>query len=268
MKTSPEVIDRIEALAKAAQREVKVLEANGRTLVVDVQKGTVIQDVSQPLVPNKLPEGQPIAISTLAGLVEFVKAALHKHDPKDVQGAEGAGAPAFLHVVSPTKVAMVGDRTFGGAHQREVFAIASIGDLTAFPFGDELEAEEFIIKAMTLIQPSEGRDQVIAFVSRLTTGPTLTSEDTGVGQQVTLRKGITANETAEFKNPAVLRPWRTFREVAQPESPFILRMSGGSATEKPDIVLHEADGGAWKNAATQEVAKYLRENLPGATVVA
>ena len=53
-----------------------------------------------------------------------------------------------------------------------------------------------------------------------------------------------------------LRPFRTFQEVEQPESEFLLRLD-----EDGNIGLFEADGGMWKLTARQTVKAFLEKKL-------
>ena len=53
-----------------------------------------------------------------------------------------------------------------------------------------------------------------------------------------------------------LKPFRTFLEVAQPESEFILRVN-----DKGNIGLFEADGGVWKLEAKRNIAAYFEKEL-------
>ena len=46
-----------------------------------------------------------------------------------------------------------------------------------------------------------------------------------------------------------LRPYRTFKEIDQPESQFLLRLN-----ENGNIGLFEADGGMWKLEAKKSIA--------------
>lgn len=55
-----------------------------------------------------------------------------------------------------------------------------------------------------------------------------------------------------------LRPYRTFQEVEQPESEFLLRLD-----EEGNIGLFEADGGMWKLTARQTVKAFLEKELSG-----
>lgn len=54
-------------------------------------------------------------------------------------------------------------------------------------------------------------------------------------------------------------PFRTFIEIEQPESEFLLRAKKGY--EGIEFALFEADGGAWKKEAIDNIAAYLKENL-------
>ena len=57
-------------------------------------------------------------------------------------------------------------------------------------------------------------------------------------------------------NPVLLKPYRTFIEVQQPESAFIFRMQDG-----PRAALFEADGGAWRIEAMENIRAYLAKEL-------
>jgi hypothetical protein len=65
-----------------------------------------------------------------------------------------------------------------------------------------------------------------------------------------------------------LAPYRTFREIAQPASLFVLRLQTSRHGDKPECALFEADGGQWKLEAIQALATYLRTALPGLAVLA
>ena len=60
----------------------------------------------------------------------------------------------------------------------------------------------------------------------------------------------------QVKPRVTLRPFRTFLEVAQPESEFILRLN-----DRGEINLIGADGGAWKLEAVRNIAAYFEEKL-------
>ena len=53
-----------------------------------------------------------------------------------------------------------------------------------------------------------------------------------------------------------MQPFRTFLEVEQPESVFLLRLDGNG-----NVGLFEADGGVWKLEATRNISEYFDEKL-------
>ena len=68
--------------------------------------------------------------------------------------------------------------------------------------------------------------------------------------------GIELAATVEVRPYVNLQPFRTFLEVAQPESMFLLRLKEGG-----NVGLFEADGGVWRLEATRNIAGYFEENL-------
>ena len=53
-----------------------------------------------------------------------------------------------------------------------------------------------------------------------------------------------------------MQPFRTFLEVEQPESVFLLRLDGNG-----NVGLFEADGGVWKREATRNISAYFEQKL-------
>lgn len=84
----------------------------------------------------------------------------------------------------------------------------------------------------------------------------VTSSDNGVTQQVEARKGIALNGKVTIKPIVKLAPFRTFLEVEQPESEFLVRVKEGG-----QIGLFEADGGMWKLKSKQNIKQYFEHHL-------
>ena len=57
-----------------------------------------------------------------------------------------------------------------------------------------------------------------------------------------------------------LSPYRTFREIEQPESQFLLRIRTDDRGNA-EVALFEADGGVWRNEARLRIAEYLKEHI-------
>jgi hypothetical protein len=65
--------------------------------------------------------------------------------------------------------------------------------------------------------------------------------------------GVATVSNTQVPNPIKLKPFRTFAEIEQPESEFILRLQDG-----PRIALFAADGGKWKLEAINSIKKYFQ----------
>lgn len=67
-------------------------------------------------------------------------------------------------------------------------------------------------------------------------------------------------------NPIPLRPYRTFSEVEQPQSPFVFRVKPDGQGEVR-MALFEADGKAWEHTSICSIRDYFVEKLEGLEVV-
>ena len=97
---------------------------------------------------------------------------------------------------------------------------------------------------------------LVKLLGSITEENSATASDDGFTQNVVVRKGIAMKENKTVKPIVKLKPYRTFNEVNQPESEFLLRLSEGGY-----VSLYEADGGAWKLQARKNVADYLKNAL-------
>ena len=116
--------------------------------------------------------------------------------------------------------------------------------------------EKALIELRSLFIPGPGTEYLLDLLSRISEDSNVTSTDNGVTQTVEARQGI-ALKAMEAVRPRVnLQPFRTFLEVAQPESEFLLRVD-----KDKGVGLFEADGGVWKLEAKRNVAKYFETAL-------
>ena len=116
--------------------------------------------------------------------------------------------------------------------------------------------EQMIIQLRSLFQQTPDIPYLLSLISRMTEEESVTSADNGVTQMVEAKKGIALKEQVEVRPRVKLTPFRTFLEVDQPESEFLLRVR-----DRGEIGLFEADGGVWKLDVKQNIAEYLTENL-------
>ena len=138
---------------------------------------------------------------------------------------------------------------------RQVYYEARATDVPGFRDGFR-EQEKAIIELRSRFAPGEGVDYLLDLLSRISKDSGVATTDNGVSQTVEARQGIALKATVQLRPRVPLRPFRTFQEVEQPESEFLLRMD-----EEGNIGLFEADGGMWKLTARQTVKAFLEAQL-------
>lgn len=238
-----EDIEAIEALVKDALK-VQEIEIDGRRYV------------DKELRPFKLPMDETVNVSTLTGLVGLLNGKIDSVDP----------STCFVQIASPTFV-KVAQRNCNDWGDRQYSIQAALPKYGAFPFGEYLEQERFLISARTFFKESGDLAYVLKIASCLKAENVATSDDDGHTQMAAVRQGAVLANVEAVKPLVTLQPWRTFREVAQPESTFLLRLKSRDG-QVPSIALFQADGDVWQLDAMQRIHTYLTEALPGSLIVA
>jgi hypothetical protein len=229
-----------------AVKEIAALEDKSKTIEVDGK--TFARETFHPV--QYIPRPMALTGKTLTGLIDYLKA-----------NREGIPIDDQLVQVEDYSKVVLHERFSGDDLKRTVFYVAKLDDsLPTFRFDTYMPVEEFIIKARALFQPSTDLDAVIAIVSRVVAQDEISGSDNGISQSLQVKKGVSGalSESIHTKGMYDLRPYRTFRELTQPESKFILRLKpvdGGL----PQVALFDAEGGTWRYKAMQEIKIYLQE---------
>ena len=178
---------------------------------------------------------------------------------EDPEKRFGEGTRHIVRVKSPTLVEVIAPET-GYWRERELVAYctAVIPDIT---FGQYMDAEDFQVMVQTCFMESENRAVVLKLAGSVRKEQNMQTADDGVSQKVTINSGISTAADVIVKNPVILTPYRTFHEVEQPESPFVLRFD-----EDGNPALFTGDGSKWKLEAVAAIRKYLAEALKDANV--
>lgn len=205
---------------------------------------------SRPIFTVKIPSDPSplmLAINTLSGLLGFLKS-------NDWRGKEGT----LIHVMSPNEVVVVSG-LYGVNKQRDTYCLLKHEPLFGkdFEFGKFFEQEPFVIALMTLFGPTPNRDELLRIVANIKTEEILQAQDNGVSQGVVTKAGVALVEATTVPNPVMLKPFRTFREVDQPISPFVVRLKKGNPM--PQLALFECDGGMWKIEAMERIVVAIQD---------
>lgn len=227
--------DLYDAIRKDA--EVKTISINGRNFT------------DKPIHPVLAAEPDALEISTLSGLLDYLKA-----------NVDNLALESLMVVVaSPSYVELVSDLHSEHCQRSSIMKVKAILPKTFFEC--QLPAEAFNIWLQSGFVPTEGRAEVLNYAGNVVATADATVMDDGTAQAVTVRSGIASKAVKKLPNPVSLAPFRTFAEVEQPETSFVFRVHDGIK-----FSLTEADGGAWRNLAMHNVSVWLKSQFEALSI--
>ncbi|MCI8403271.1 MAG: hypothetical protein HFE49_00045 [Clostridia bacterium] len=182
-----------------------------------------------------------LTLNTLSGLVAMIK-----HENKEYN------TPLYVRITSPTQIDVFG-KIRDDSQREQPFAARAV--LPQFRFDSYIPVEDMIISLKARFAQTEDRDYLLRLLGNITDNQSVQTKDDGITQSATIRSGIQLVGEERIKPVVSLKPYRTFLEVEQPESDFLIRLKEGYAA------LYEADGGAWQNEAMANIGDLLREML-------
>ncbi|WFR55378.1 hypothetical protein QA584_17405 [Anaerocolumna sp. AGMB13025] len=186
-----------------------------------------------------------ITMSTLTSLLDYIKS-----------DTDSMAQKMIVHVLAPDKVQLIS--MLDADREREVL-VSVQANLPKIRLNEFINQEEFIIMMQAQFVSDEERKVVTAFAGNVEDRTIANYGDDGVTQKATVKTGLASKEEFEVPNPVTLAPYRTFQEVQQIPSEFVFRMK--STDRGVSCALFEADGGAWRNAAVEAVAEFLKNQL-------
>lgn len=210
----------------------------------------------QQVTPAKPPTASPILLTTLTGVRDYLHANVDRLDPLNV-----------MLCVEAASVALV-SRLEGEAEQfRRQVLVQARAVPSGFRFGEYLDAEAFHIGARTSFMPTPELMELLELLASIRENSVRETVDDGLSQEVNTSRGVVVSNRTKVPATVMLEPYRTFREVAQPLSAFLVRLRSEPGKDRPTIALFEADGGQWRVDAIGRVADWLRENTEGVAVI-
>lgn len=236
-----DAITKVEELAKAA---VQVRDADGHSYLINSEGYKEIRS-DVPALPKVY------NFSSLDGLVKLIR-----KEHTDISKACDVKDVLYINVTSPTTVDV---STGVDGWNRRAYLYHSSCEFTKHWTGQTwLEHEEAMIALRSQFIQSEGTAYLLDFLSRVSDENSIQSDDNGMTQSVQVRKGIALNAREPVKPIVSLKPYRTFLEVEQPESDFLVRVR---SRDKLEVGVIEADGGMWKITARRSIVAYLEKEL-------
>lgn len=232
--------DAIREIEELTENTVRVQEIDGHHYLL---KDGDYKEIK----PDHEPTPETFMFKSLDGLVSTMKSEL-----KDMLAATKCGDTLYISVVSPQQVSV-----FTGLlpDKSRVDVYNSFQTLNKNWRGENwFYHDEAMIALQSQFSPNEGTAYLLDFLSRVTDENSVQSDDNGVTQTVQVKKGISLAGREKIKPIVSLRPYRTFLEVEQPESAFLIRIKEGG-----QIGIIEADGGMWEFTARRSVKEFLEK---------
>lgn len=214
--------------------------------------GDVYSDNPLHRIDKYVPRPKRVEVSGLDSIVKMIH-----------YEAKKLPAPLYILVEGPQDV-----RVFSALDddmERDSF-VAAAPDVPGFKSGF-IDYQDAVIQLRSKFIQNADTEYLLDLLSRVNTENGVTTSDNGVTQTVEARSGVSLKAFVNVKPRVKLAPYRTFLEVDQPESEFILRLDDNAR-----VGLFEADGGMWKLVAKERICNYFEaaleaEILGGSVVV-
>lgn len=225
----------IEHIQKTTQPLVTTV---GNSTYCITGNGEITEILPLMFHPDTLP------LNSLDALVKLVRTEASEMD-----------TPLYITIPDHQTVRCFGQPDATGRYFRQVYYEVHATDVPGWDSGVKLGFEEMQIALRTRFQETPDALYAMKLLSDITSGGKITLNDNGIATSVVTQKGVALQSNEAIRPIVKLKPYRTFQEVEQPESAFLIRVS------ERGISFTEADGGMWKLTARETVKKFLEEQL-------
>lgn len=240
-----EAIETIAEMARKAQK-MEPVEVDGHQYLFSCDKDG---DPKYSEITKKDTTAYPdrMDVNTLDAFVNYLSSGIKNEEIKD---------KLYINIVSPTRV--VAQTAVNDYGKRKSIAQAERYNLRSFVFGQYNSFESFVVSLQSHFTATEERGQLLDSLKSMSQSNEVHTEDNGISQTVVSKSGATLGQI-QVAPIWKLSPFRTFTEIEQPESLFLLRLKQGEGSA--DFALHETDGGAWAIEAMRSIKEYLKTAL-------
>lgn len=213
-------------------KETKIFDVDGKKFTNDLNLEEIIPHVDRPTL---------MTVTSLDAICKLVRTEIKRNV-----------YPLFVCAEEYNKAVVYS--TYRDDYTRDTLYMAK-ADAPGLQLGWKSQ-QEMIIALQSLVIPTEASAELLNMLKSMTDESSITSRDNGVTQEVTVKSGVSLAKTVQVKPRVKLIPFRTFLEVSQPESEYLVRVDKGN-----QIGLFEADGGIWKLEAKKNIAVYFEREL-------
>ena len=229
-------IDRVVDLANQARRD-PCIEVRGNTFVYsDARHEYILQTKTI----------QTLKTDSMQSIIDFLLSGELKNDL------------LFIHVVNEKDINLLSIVNAVTGHRDVYLNAESKFDAPRF-FDEFWDLESFKIKLLTLCEQSEERDSLASDIVTIISDESQSITDTGVGIEVACKSGISLVGKKKLPQFVNLKPIRTFLEIDQVESQFLIRVKKEESGVK--IGLMEYAKEMWKIEAKSRIKHWLKSEL-------
>lgn len=195
------------------------------------------------LVEDEIYKPSVFYLNTLTGICEMIRTEINRIKE----------TPLIVHVDNYEHVCVY--TTYDNRFVRTAL-YSAFADVPKVTFGSYQSHEAFMIELRSKYIRNQDVDYLLQLLASVVDENSVKTSDNGLSQKVEIQQGITMIGEETVRPIVKLIPFRTFLEVEQPESEFLVRLQEGGR-----IALFEADGGMWKLEAKRNIVSFLAEEL-------
>lgn len=225
----------IEHIQNTTQPQIRVVEGATFAITADGVAKEILPTIFHP---------DPLPLNSLDAMVKLVRTEASNMD-----------TPLYITIPDHMTVRCFGQPDVAARYFRQVYYEARATDVPGWNEKVTLGFEEAQIALRTRFQETQDTLYAMKLVSDISLGAKVIFNDNGIATTITTQKGVALQTNEQIRPLVKLRPYRTFQEVEQPESIFLIRIS------ERGIAFIEADGGMWKLKAREVVKAHLEDKL-------
>lgn len=225
----------IEHIQNTTQPQIRVVEGATFAITADGVAKEILPTIFHP---------DPLPLNSLDAMVKLVRTEASNMD-----------TPLYITMPDHMTVRCFGQPDMAARYFRQVYYEAMATDVPGWSEKVTLGFEEAQIALRTRFQETQDTLYAMKLVSDISLGAKVIFNDNGIATTITTQKGVALQTNEQIRPLVKLRPYRTFQEVEQPESIFLIRIS------ERGIAFIEADGGMWKLKAREVVKAHLEDKL-------
>jgi len=214
------------------------------TVVENSMFSVTTEGVAKELRPA-IDHPDTLPLNSLDALVKMVK----------TEAKRFTESPLYITIPSHKQVQCFTQPEPTERYFRQFFYEVNATDVPGWDAKAQLGFEEAQIALRTRFQETSDTIYAMKLLSDISCGAKVVYNDNGIATTVTTQKGVALQTNAQIKPLVSLKPYRTFQEVEQPESIFLIRINDRG------ISFTEADGGMWKLKARETIKAFLEDKL-------